>query len=75
MITEQERKIAQTLRALSDNDPVDPPTHKTQSSARHFFFSKRVLLLTAGAFLIIASVAMLKPDLPAAFYEMLGAPD
>lgn len=75
MITEQERKIAQTLRALSDNDPVDPPTHKTRSSARHFFFSKRSLLLTAGAVLIIASVATLKPDLPAAFYEMLGAPD
>ena len=75
MITEQERKIAQTLRALSDNDPVDPPTHKTQSSARHSVFSKRSLLLTAGAVLIIASVALLKPDLPAAFYEMLGAPD
>ena len=75
MITEQERKIAQTLRALSDNAPVDPPTHKTQSSARQFFFSKRSLLITAGAILIIASVALLKTDLPAAFYEMLGAPD
>ena len=75
MITEQERKIAQTLRALSDNAPVDPPTHKAQSSARHSFFSKRPLLLAAGAFLIIASVALFKPDLPAAFYEMLGAPD
>ena len=74
MITEQERKIAQTLRALSDNDPVDPPTHETQSSARPLFVSKRVLLLAAGAFLIIASVALFKPDLPAAFYEMLGAP-
>ena len=38
-------------------------------------FSKRSLLLAAGAVLIIASVALLKPDLPAAFYEMLGAPD
>ena len=75
MITEQERKIAQTLRALSDNAPVDPPTHKTQSSARPLFVSKRVLLLTAGAVLIIASVALFTPDLPAAFYEMLGAPD
>nr|WP_320142468.1 efflux RND transporter periplasmic adaptor subunit [uncultured Cohaesibacter sp.] len=75
MITEQERKIAQTLRALSDNDPVDPPTHKAQSSARHSVFSKRVLLLTTGAILIIASVATLKPDLPTAFHEMLGAPD
>nr|WP_321442533.1 efflux RND transporter periplasmic adaptor subunit [uncultured Cohaesibacter sp.] len=75
MITEQERKIAQTLRALSDNAPVDHPTNRTLSSARHSFFSKRVLLLTAGAFLIIASVALFKPDLPAAFYEMLAAPD
>ncbi|SNY91200.1 RND family efflux transporter, MFP subunit [Cohaesibacter sp. ES.047] len=74
MITEQERKIAQTLRALSDNDPVDPPTNRTPSSARHAFFSKKTLLLTAGAFLTIASVALFKPDLPAAFYEMLGAP-
>ena len=69
MITEQERKIAQTLRALSDNDPVDPPTHKTQTSARPLFVSKRVLLLAAGAFLIIGSVAWFKPDLPAALHE------
>nr|WP_321483216.1 efflux RND transporter periplasmic adaptor subunit [uncultured Cohaesibacter sp.] len=75
MITEQERKITQTLRALSDNDPVDPPTHKTQFPARHSVFSKRSLLLAAGAILIIASVALFKPDLPAAFYEMLASPD
>ncbi len=74
MITEQERKIAQTLRSLSDDDPVDLPTNRTQSSARHPFSGKRLLLLAAGAFLITGSIALFKPDLPAAFLKILGAP-
>ncbi|WP_114011177.1 efflux RND transporter periplasmic adaptor subunit [Cohaesibacter intestini] len=74
MITEQERKIAQTLRSLSDDAPVDHPTNRMQPSVRQLFSRKRVFLLSAGALLIIGSVVLLEPDLPAAFHKMLGTP-
>ena len=48
MITEQERKIAQTLRALSDNAPVDPPTHKSAFLVAALLFQQKGAFADCG---------------------------